>query len=183
MSMFHRTSILLLAALGSACEPSVAPDVGQAGPAGPALASAHAPSHTAANGTITQTAITSLETRLAGPNTILEQTAEGLIGGTLSGPFDDELKVVIHPNGRFNAHFTITCECTVEGETGVLEIVAGDTGELISPDIAAFAGRAVIRGGTGGLSGLRGVLRIEGTVDVASGVATSVYTGDIHFQP
>jgi hypothetical protein len=71
----------------------------------------------------------------------------------------------------------------VDGKSGVLGIVAGDTGELLSPTLAAFAGRAVINGGTGALSGLRGVLRIEGTVDVTTGLATYGYTGDIHFDP
>lgn len=176
-------SILLLAALGSACEPLVAPVPEQAKPARPSLAVAKASPHTAAGGTFTQTAINSLEVRLAGPNTILEQASEGLVSGTLSGDFKDRLKVVIHPNGRFNAHFTITCECTVEGKEGVVEFVAGDTGELVGPDLAAFEGRAVIKGGTGELSGLHGVLEIEGTVDVPSGLSTYTYSGTIHFTP
>ena len=54
---------------------------------------------------------------------------------------------------------------------------------LLSPTLAAFAGRAVINGGTGALSGLRGVLQIEGTVDVTTGLATYGYAGDIHFGP
>jgi hypothetical protein len=137
----------------------------------------------AANGTFTQTAITSLDVKSAGPNTTLDQTSAGVITGTLAGTFEDKLKVVIHPSGKFDAHFTITCVCTVDGKSGVLEIVAGDTGELLSPTLAAFAGRAVINGGTGALSGLRGVLQIEGTVDVTTGLATYGYTGDLHFDP
>jgi len=176
-------SILLLAALGSACEQLAAPNAEQAEPAKPTLAVAQTSPHTGAGGTFNQTAITSLDVRLAGPNTVLEQTAEGSISGTLTGTFEDRLKVVIHPNGRFNAHFTITCACMVEGKEGVLEIVAGDTGELVSPNLATFAGRAVINGGTGELSGLRGVLWIEGTVDVASGLSTYAYSGKIHFHP
>jgi hypothetical protein len=62
-------------------------------------------------------------------------------------------------------------------------MVAGDTGELVSPTLAVFAGRAVINAGAGALSGLRGVLRIEGTVDVTTGLATYSYQGDIHFAP
>lgn len=147
----------------------------------PAVAQASLPVEAA--GTITQTAINSVDVRAAGPNTILEQTDEGMISGTLTGAFQDDLRVVIHPSGRFNAHFTITCECTVEGKQGVLELVAGDTGELISPDVAVFAGRAVINGGTGELSGLRGVLRIEGMVDVQSGLSTYTYSGNLRFRP
>lgn len=138
---------------------------------------------TAASGTFTQTAITSLNAGAGGPNTILDQTAVGTITGTLTGHFEDNLKVVIHPNGRFNAHFTIRCVCTVDGKVGVIDMVAGDTGELVSPTLAVFAGRAVIKGATGALAGLRGVLRIEGTVDVTTGLATYSYVGDIHFAP
>lgn len=177
--------ILVVAALGTACEAPVSPQADRADPvlAEAPAAQAQASSRTAADGTSIQTAITSLDVRAAGPNTILEQTTEGLFSGTLAGAFEDELKVVIHPNGNFNAHFTITCECTVEGRQGVLEIVAGDTGELLGPDRAVFAGRAVIRGGTGELSGLRGVLAIEGVVDVTTGLATYTYSGTIHFRP
>lgn len=137
----------------------------------------------AASGTLNQSTVTSLDARTAGGNTILHQTAVGAINGTLTGDFADDLKVVIHPKGKFNAHFTITCTCTVDGKVGVLEIVAGDTGELVSPTLAVFSGRAVINGGTGDLSGLRGVLQIEGTVDVTTGLATYGYAGDIHFEP
>jgi hypothetical protein len=70
----------------------------------------------AANGTFCQTAITSLDVWSAGPNTFLHQTAAGSVTGTLSGTYQDDLTVVIHPNGRFNARFTITCQCTV-GDT------------------------------------------------------------------
>lgn len=175
-------SILVLAALGIACEQAAAPEAEPAEPVA-AAAMAQASPHTAAAGTFTQTSISSLDVRLAGPNTILQQTAEGMVSGTLTGAFKDDLKVIIHPTGRFNAHFTITCECTVEGRQGVLEIVAGDTGELIGPDVAVFAGRAVINGGTGELSGLRGVLQIEGMVDVPSGLSTYTYSGNIHFHP
>ena len=138
---------------------------------------------TAASGTFTQTGITGLDVQTAGKNTILEQTAVGTLTGTLSGPFTDKLRVVIHPNGKFDAHFTITCACTVNGRQGELEIVGGDTGELVSPTLAVFAGRAVIKGATGALSGLRGVLQIEGTVNVTTGLASYSYTGDIHFDP
>lgn len=136
-----------------------------------------------ASGSFNQTGITSLDVQTAGGNTILDQTSVGAITGTLTGHFTDDLKVVIHPNGKFNANFTITCTCTVDGKFGVIEMVAGDTGELLSPTLAAFAGRAVIKGGTGALSGLRGVLEIEGTVDVTTGLATYGYTGAIHFEP
>lgn len=183
MNVRHAASILVLAGLGSACEPLTEPDPGQADPAPSALTLAQGSPHTAAAGTYAQTAITGLDVRQAGPNTVIEQSALGSISGTLSGTFEDEVRVVIHPTGRFNAKFTITCQCTVDGKQGMLELTATDTGELVSPSVGAFAGRAVIRGGTGDLSGLRGVLEIQGTVDVASGLSTTSYSGNIHFHP
>jgi hypothetical protein len=173
--------ILLLAT--SACETPAAPPAEGAESAMSPLVMRQASTLMPAAGTFVQTAITGLDIRTAGPNTILEQTAEGTISGTLTGPFQDDLKVVIHSNGRFNAHFTMTCQCTVDGKQGALDLVLNDTGELVSPDVAVFAGRAVITGGTGELAGLRGVLEIEGVVDVPSGLSTYTYSGHIHFQP
>jgi hypothetical protein len=146
--------------------------------AGAMLASPHTP----AAGTFNQTATLSLEVRQAGPNTILEQMTQGVASGTLTGDLQDELRVVIHPNGRFNAHFTVTCVCTVEGREGVLELVANNTGKMIGP-VGVYEGRAVITGGTGELSGLRGVLQFEGAVDLTTGLSTLAYSGTIHFAP
>ena len=177
MKMSHPVPILLLALSGAACESTVAPE-SAATALTPAMA--HAVPHTDAVGTFTQTAITSLEVSQAGPNTFLEQTSMGLVAGTLSGSYTDDLNVTIHPNGRFNAHFTIRCECTIDGRHGTVEFVASDRGELVSPTLAAFAGRATITGGTGELSAVRGVLEIEGTIDLATGLATYAYSGRIH---
>lgn len=178
MNTSHRFSILLLAALAGACDQPAAPDAGQA-EVGQTLAIAQASQHIAASGTFTQTAINGLDVRLAGPNTILEQTSGGSVNGTLSGSYEDDIRVVIHPNGRFNAQFTITCQCTVEGKQGGLELVATDRGQLVGPNLATFAGRAVITGGSGELSNLRGVLEIEGSIDLATGLSTYTYVGRI----
>jgi hypothetical protein len=178
MKTLNCIAILLLAAGGAACESAVAPNAEQSGVLTTAMS--HAAPQTAATGTFDQTTITSLNISQAGPNTILEQTSAGAVSGTLSGSYTDDLSVVIHPNGRFNAHFTIRCECTMAGEQGVVEFMASDRGELIGPTLAAFAGQATITGGTGALSDLRGVLRIEGTIDLVSGLATYTYSGRIH---
>lgn len=191
---WYEASVLLLAVpVLAVCTPDAT------GPQGPGDATAPAallgvaksqpipasggPVFLAADGTITQTAVTGLEVRLAGPNTILEQTTAGSVSGTLSGSYEDRFTVVIHPSGRFNAHGTLTCECTVDGKQGVLVLVLTDTGEIVSPDVATFAGRFVIKRGTGELSGLRGVLELEGTVDIPSGLSTMTYSGQLHFHP
>jgi len=57
--------------------------------------------------------------------------------------------------------------------------VASDRGELVSPTLATFAGRAVITSGSGALSGMRGVLQIEGSVDLATGLSTYAYSGSL----
>ncbi len=178
MKSSYFVSILLLAVFGTACESVTAP--GAEPPVALEVATAHAAPPTPAAGTFTQTGITGLQVSQAGPNTILEQTSTGLVSGTLSGSYTDDLRVVIHPNGRFNAHFTIRCECTVAGEQGIVELVASDRGELVSPTLASFAGRATITGGTAELSDLRGVLEIEGTVDLISGLSEYTYSGRIH---
>lgn len=181
MKRHYAISLVLFAALGAACDTLVAPDDGQLEPAAALVPSGA--SAVAAAGTSTQTGLTSLDVKLSGPNTTLLQTSTGLLSGTLSGEFEDQLRVVIHPTGRFMGKFTSRCVCTVEGRQGVIEIHAEDTGELLSPDLARFAGRAVITGGTGELAGLRGVLKIEGTVDVPSGLATYTYSGTIRLHP
>jgi hypothetical protein len=178
MKTSHRCAILLLASSGTACDSPV-------GPAAPAadmvaLNASKAAQHIAATGTFTQSSITSLVSSQAGPSTILEQVSAGSISGTLAGSYTDDLKVVIHPNGGFNAHFTIRCECTVNGEQGILNMVASDQGELVSPTLASFAGRATITGGSGDLADLKGVLAIEGTIDLTTGLATYTYSGRIH---
>lgn len=145
--------------------------------AGVAIASPPA----AASGTVTQQAITGFELRLAGPNIMIEQSTAGSVTGTLSGTYEDSFTVVIHPNGRFNAHGTLTCQCTVEGEQGVLELAVTNTGEELN-GIPTFVGRFVIREGTGDLSGLRGVLEFVGTV-APSGLSTISYSGQIHSHP
>jgi hypothetical protein len=178
MKTWTHLSILLLAVVGTACDDVVAPEAPHV--EAPSLAVAQASPHTLAVGTFTQTAITSLDARPAGPNTILEQSSAGSVTGTLNGNYEDDLRVVIHPNGLFNAHFTITCACTVDGKQGVLQLVATDRGKLVGPDLATFVGRAVITDGTGELSDLRGVLAIEGTIDLQSGLATYDYSGRIH---
>jgi hypothetical protein len=143
-------------------------------------AAALASAHISAAGTFSQTAIVSFEVRQAGPNTILEQRTQGVASGTLTGDLQDALSVVIHPSGSFNARFTVTCVCTVEGREGLVELVANNTGELVG-SVGVYAGRAVITGGTGELSGLRGVLEFEGVVDLTSGLSTLAYSGTIRF--
>ncbi len=137
---------------------------------------------TAASGAITQTDLLGIEVSFAGPNVIIEQAVAETINGTLTGTAVERIRVVLHPSGKITAKGTGTCECTVEGVgSGVLEWVASTTGDA-SPT-PTFAGRMVINGGTGDLSGLRGVLEFEGAVDPVSSLSVSDYSGQIHSHP
>jgi hypothetical protein len=179
----YTPSILLAAAILIGCDPVVAPGRSGGDSEAPAFASAHGVTRIDAAGTFAQTSATSVDVRIAGGNTIIVQTATGILSGTLAGPFEDEVRVVIHPNGRFTTKFTITCTCTVAGRSGIVYLNAEDAGELVSQDVATFAGRAVITGATDELAGLGGLLRIAGSVDLASGLSTYDYSGRIHFRP
>lgn len=177
MKTLLRTSTVVLAVLGTACDPLMAPDLAPIENSNLGLSNAP---HFPADGAFDQTAITSLTVRQAGPVTILEQTSVGVVSGTLSGTYTDDIRVVIQPDGRFNAQFTIRCECMMDSRQGIVEFVASDRGEITGPTTAAFAGRAVITSASTGLSGLHGVLRIEGTIDLVSGLSSYTYSGRLH---
>jgi len=135
-----------------------------------------------ATGTFTQTDVLSEEVRSAGPNVIMELTIGGVATGSLSGIIVDSFTVVIRPNGRFSAHGTVTCVCTVDGQEGVLVLAYSDSGEFVE-GTPTFEGRYAIKGGSGELSGLRGVLPMVGQVDLSTGLSTTDYSGQIHFHP
>lgn len=143
---------------------------------GGSLAKASPPA--AAHTTMTVTAITGFAATPAGANTFIHQTTEGVFTGALIGTFEDELKGVVHPNGRVTAQGTITCECTIEGRSGTLSFVQVSSGDFASQTLE---GRAVITGGTGDLANLHGTFDMEGTVD-PNGLATITLTGQIHFD-
>lgn len=146
---------------------------------GTALATAPMP----AAGTLTQTEVTGFELRVAGSNVIIEQTTRGVMSGTLSGTVEDTVRVIIHSDGTFEASGTTICACFLDGNQGQVELAITDTGEQTSPNTSRFTGRAAITRATGDLSGLAGRLDIEGTVDLATGLSTIGYSGEIHPHP
>lgn len=180
--MKSRTTLatLTLALLATACETPSSP-IAQPDDVALGLTAAAAKA-TAIDvaGFFEQTAITSLVPQQAGGNTKISQESVGLVTGTLTGTYVDDLKVTIHSNGTFNAHFNITCQCSLGGQQGVVEFVASDRGQMTGPTTAEFAGKATIIDASGGLAGLRGVLRIEGHVDLTTGLAKYSYAGTLH---
>lgn len=149
------------------------------GAVGMAMASPPTP----ASGTLTQTAVTGFQIQFGGSNVIIEQTTVGVMNGTLSGTVEDSVRVVIHSNGTFTAHGTTVCQCSLEGKEGIVRFTVTDSGEQIAPDTSVFSGRAAISSATGELSGLSGLLDVEGSVDIPSGLSTISYSGLIHFHP
>lgn len=130
-----------------------------------------------AHGNFTQTGITSIQTRMFGPITVIDQTSFGVVTGTIDGTFTDSLRVVILPTGSFYANFTLNVDGTVQGQQGSLTLRAFDIGRIVGPTTAEIEGVAVVTGGTGGLDGMSGVLRIGGTVDLVSGLSSYDYAG------
>ncbi len=175
MNSLKLTALIVALAATTGCDRTTAP--GDA--AHVATHSLRSPDHVAVAGTFAQTGITSLDYRPVGDTTIIEQTSVGSISGTMNGGYSDEIRVVVAPNGSFTAEFTITAECSVNGRSGVVVLQATDVGEVVSPDLATFAGQAAIVDASGELSGLRGVLEIEGTIEFPSGLATYDYSGDL----
>ena len=169
---------LVLTACGQSQEAPLGPEEGSA--VLTAAAAAMSANKIEVAGTFAQTLITSIDVREAGPNTFISQTSEGTVSGTLNGTYEDDLRVTIHPNGTFTTQFTIKCSCNLAGEQGILDLVANDRGRVSGSGTATFAGQATIVAGTGGLADLKGVLKIEGTVDLASGLAEYEYHGLLH---
>jgi hypothetical protein len=132
----------------------------------------------AASGTFAVSAITHFALRPAGAATFIEQRTEGVVWGTLSGTFEDELQAVVTPSGLVIAQGTMTCACTIDGKSGMLTLVQVSRGPL---EAQTFEGKAIITGGSGAVSGYRGVLDLHGTVD-PNGLATMQYSGQVHDQ-
>lgn len=130
-----------------------------------------------ASGMFHQTAIASIDTRKKGRITLIHQTSKGNVLGTIDGTFDDDLHVRILPNDRFTAKFTLTVDCVIGGRSGTVTFRAADVGRVVGPTTGKFAGVAVVTDATGELAGMKGVLRIKGTVDLVTGLSSYSYKG------
>ena len=106
-------------------------------------------------------------------NMFLTYTRSGVNTGTFTGPYVQEIEVIVHPDGHTNFRGTNTCVCTVEGQTGTLVVRFQGTGIAG----AQFSGSYVVISGTDGLENLRG----HGTFEGAG--LTGTYAGQHHFDP
>ena len=173
MKALFLASALALAGLLPATTANAGPD-----PLG-CLEPAPAAADIDAAGTFTQTGITTLDVRMIGGVTILEQTSFGVVDGTLDGTFEDSLHVVIFPNGTFASSFRLMLDCELDGATGQVTMKAADIGRLVDPTTGEFAGVAGILEAAGDLAGLGGAFRIQGTVDLTTGLSTYSYEGTL----
>lgn len=76
-----------------------------------------------------------------------------VLQGRLSGPFTEEFRVLVLPDGSALATGAFTCECTYAGRSGTVEI---HLVERLTPGFESGEGRWVAIGRSGDLEGLRG---------------------------
>lgn len=125
---------------------------------------------------------TILGVRIAGGNTFVDTSEEGIWTGTFEGASTEDGHMVIHSSGFRSFRATVTfSQVTVDGKSGTLKMSA--VGKKLSPE-QDWEGRWVITGGTGDLAGLRGQGTWWGPGAPAPGVQGDIYyDGEIHFEP
>src|SRR5213593_2138308 len=96
------------------------------------LIPAHATTPTTATGFIAGTSFTFTSTSFADSNTIYTITVTTLLTGTLTGSGVDYATLIVHPDGSFNAQHLSTCNCKVNGLSGVLSSVFNLSGSLVT---------------------------------------------------
>jgi hypothetical protein len=127
----------------------------------------------AASGTETITGATATVVRTADGNTIIANTATGIIAGSFTGTFTADYTTIAHPSGQANVvNGTYICTCSFAGRPGSVTFRFEGTGSA-----SALALHAETIGATGGLVGLHSNL----AVDVAGAAVT--YSGTAHFDP
>jgi hypothetical protein len=71
--------------------------------------------HLQAAGTAQATSLVFNDVRSADGNTILEGVQQGVIGGTITGTWVEQLRLVVHPDGSTNFHSFLTVVGTAVG--------------------------------------------------------------------
>ena len=87
-------------------------------------------------GFIGGTSFTFTSTSFADSNTIYTITVTTLLTGTLTGSGVDYATLIVHPDGSFNAQHLSTCNCKVNGLSGVLSSVFNLSGSLVTQTAA-----------------------------------------------
>ena len=81
-----------------------------------------------------------------------------VLEGKLSGPFTEEFRVLVLPDGSARASGTFTCECTYAGRKGTVEI---HVVQKAAPGFESAEGEWMAIGRSGELRGLWGLGTLE----------------------
>jgi hypothetical protein len=130
------------------------------------------------SGTFTTTSSTFNSVREAGGNVIIDLSATLEYTGSLEGTSTLHGILIFHADGSANFHDFEVFTGTVNGVPGTLtfNLSGGSNAEGV------YHGNAVIRSGTGELSGMRGMLNQTGVALGPPG-PYGTYTGQVHFAP
>jgi hypothetical protein len=130
-----------------------------------------------ASGTFTYTSATFSNPREVGGNLIVDLSATVEYEGTLEGTSTVNGTLIFHANGTANYHDVEVFTGSVNGVPGTLTFrISGS----MHNDIVQ--GTTTIVSGTGGLSTLRGVLHLTGTLPSPTG-PEGTYTGVLQSTP
>jgi hypothetical protein len=133
----------------------------------------------AGGGTFAETALVGAPAiRLADGNTVITQTATGVVDGTIVGTITDVATIVFHPDGTLNASVVETCVCTVAGRSGTFV----DRGEATGVGLS-FTGHFTVISGTGALSNLHLTGTFTGMLNPTTGLAAGTNSVVYHFGP
>lgn len=89
-----------------------------------------AAAHLQASGTAQATSLAFTDVRSADGNTILEGVQQGVIGGTFTGTWVEQFRLVVHPDGTTNFHSFLTVVGTADGcGAGTIRFVVDGQGE------------------------------------------------------
>lgn len=130
-----------------------------------------------ASGTFTYTSATFSNPREAGGNLIVDLSATVEYEGTLEGTSTVNGTLIFHANGTANYHDVEVFTGTVNGVPGTLTFrISG------SMHSGIVQGTTTIVSGTDGLSTLRGVLHLTGTLPSLTG-PEGTYSGQLQTAP
>ena len=139
-----------------------------------AAAGASASQRSAVSGTYTYTSSSFESVRTAGGNTIIELTATVAYTGTFTGTSIVRGKLIAHADGSANFHDVEVFTGTVNGVPGTVTLKLSGSNDS-SFNVKA---KSTIVSATDGLAGLRGALRLAGTVQIPEG-PVGTYSGRI----
>ena len=130
---------------------------------------------TSGSGHFVFTSMTPTSSRTADGNTIITANATGMLSGTLTGSFTQDIRQVFHSDGTSEFHGTVTCTCTVGGMAGTVVLRFEGSGG----SAGSVQGQFTVVSATGNLDGLHG----QGTFAQTSPAVAGTYEINMHRDP